>query len=91
MSSLEGRLRYAASMETTPYIGQSISLVSKAGIRYEGTLFTIDTEASNLALQNGAPGRLDDAGGNESQLPAALLQRQCCELGQLQVVDAIGF
>ena len=41
-------------METTPYIGASISLVSKAGIRYEGTLFTIDTQQSNLALQNGA-------------------------------------
>ena len=43
-----------AAMETTPYIGASISLVSKAGIRYEGTLFTIDTQQSNLALQNGA-------------------------------------
>jgi hypothetical protein len=41
-------------METAPYIGASISLVSKAGIRYEGTLFTIDTKASNIALQNGA-------------------------------------
>ena len=41
-------------METTPYIGALISLVSKAEIRYEGILFTIDTKESNIALQNGA-------------------------------------
>ena len=38
----------------TPYIGASISLISKSEIRYEGILFTIDTKDSNIALQNGA-------------------------------------
>ena len=47
-----GRLPSAA-MET-PYIGASISLISKSEIRYEGVLFTIDTKESTIALQNGA-------------------------------------
>lgn len=35
-----------------PYIGARISLISNTFIRYEGTLYTIDTKESTVALQN---------------------------------------
>ena len=37
----------------TPYIGSKINLVSKAEIRYEGYLYTIDTKHTTVTLSNG--------------------------------------
>lgn len=37
---------------TIPYIGSKISLVSNAEIRYEGILYTINTQESTIALQS---------------------------------------
>ena len=40
-------------MSTNPYIGAHITLLSKAEIRYEGILFSIDMEGATITLENG--------------------------------------
>lgn len=45
--------------QPAPFIGSRIILISKSDIRYEGTLFTIDTVESTVALNNGPRLRAD--------------------------------
>eukprot|EP00899_Mesostigma_viride_P012409 jgi/Mesvir1/21169/Mv13904-RA.1 len=48
-----------------PYLGAKISLISNSDIRYEGTLYSIDTKACNIALKDvrsfGTEGRRENA------------------------------
>ena len=41
------------SSVTIPYLGSKIVLYTKSAIRYEGTLYLIDTKESTVALAKG--------------------------------------
>lgn len=58
--------RPVAPAPAVPYVGSRISLISKSAIRYVGTLYTIDTKASTVALKDvrsfGTEGRPREGG-----------------------------
>lgn len=51
----EGRFSPIASRMSGPYVGATISLVSKAEVRYVGVLHSIDPVKATVALSNGMP------------------------------------
>lgn len=48
--SIKKNLKMSSDM---PELGSKISLISKADIRYEGRLFTVDPQECTIALANG--------------------------------------
>jgi hypothetical protein len=61
------------AMAEIPYKGSRICLISKSEIRYEGTLFSIDTKDSTVTLQNGVPrGKRGEGGGGGEALSSCL-------------------
>eukprot|EP00124_Ichthyophonus_hoferi_P003878 Ihof_evm2s372 gene=Ihof_evmTU2s372 len=54
-----------------PYLGSKIQLIAKNDIRYEGTLFTIDSAAATVTLTQVQAFGTEDRAGGENKVPAS--------------------
>ncbi|EPZ35059.1 MIR motif domain-containing protein [Rozella allomycis CSF55] len=74
-------------MSGVPYIGSTIMLISKADIRYEGTLSSIDTEQSSVTLENVRSYGTEGRTGGVKEVPPSDQVYECIIFRSTEIKD----